>query len=39
MTSEDSYMIGTDLMAYHDVDDGDDEKIANTRPLVIHRSA
>jgi hypothetical protein len=25
MTSEDSCMIGTDLMVYHDVDDDDDD--------------
>jgi hypothetical protein len=24
ITSEDSYIIGTDLMVYHDVDDDDD---------------
>jgi hypothetical protein len=34
MTSEDSYMIGTDLMFYHDVYDDDD--LRNTKQDVNH---
>jgi len=31
MTSEDSYVIGTDLMVYHDDDDDDDEYSLSVR--------
>jgi hypothetical protein len=38
MTSEDSYMIGTDLMFYHDDDDDDDDDddLPNTKQDVNH---
>jgi hypothetical protein len=30
MTSEDSYIIGTELMVYHDDDDDDDDELRMT---------
>jgi hypothetical protein len=36
MISEDSYMIGTDLMVYHDDDDDDDDRERITVALYIN---
>jgi hypothetical protein len=36
MTSEDSYMIGTDLMVYHDDDDVVVDDKSNLIGLIIH---
>jgi hypothetical protein len=39
MTAKDSYMIGTELMVYHDDDDDDDQTITGTSHEDLHISA